>query len=120
MTEINSNNIPKYTHIEKIEAKPVHHQPKEVVEPEEKETPKYVQDTGVLGRSQVKSVKTTDVVDETIALMKSDKDIIIAANDFFEKMYDDFKELGYSDEDSYTNALLAQEEFFGIAQAIKK
>ena len=52
--------------------------------------------------------------------MKSDKDIIIAANDFFEKMYDDFKELGYSDEDSYTNALLAQEEFFGIAQAIKK
>lgn len=125
MTEINKNNMHanmlKYnTYTDKVEAKQCPQQDKtELIEQEEKNEPQTIKDTGVLGRSQVKNAKSSDVVSETVALMKNDEKLVSAANKFFDKVFDDYIKLGYGETEAYTNALIAQEEFFEIAQSVK-
>lgn len=125
MTEINNNNMHanmlKYnTYTDKVDAKQIQSEKTDVVETsEEKNAPQTIADTGVLGRSQVKSTKSSDVVSETIALMKADENMVSAANKFFDRVFEDFLAAGYEESEAYTNALLAQEEFFETAQSVR-
>ena len=83
----------------------------------------YVQDTGVLGRSQVKCAKCGDIaksVDEAIALAKSNPTLLSASESMFDTIYHDFKEQGMEESEAYLRALLAEEEFMELGVAYNK
>lgn len=96
---------------------------KEVVIPqaqsaEEGEIPHYVQDTGVLGRSQVKCAKCGDIpksVDEAVALAKNHPEILEAGEMVFDSIYEAFLTEGLDPADAYAQASLAVDEFCEMA-----
>ena len=119
MTEINNFNnsfgikgvgTPKVNNEEKPE--------KQVADVEEKT---FVQDTGVLGRSQVASPKGADVtksVDEAVALAIQNPELMEASEEFFDKFYDDLIKKGCSAEEAYTKAAMAEAEFAETAGGV--
>lgn len=122
MAEINNNNFVKYT----VGNKPieVNNKDKEVQQqPQVKEEgtePKYVPDTGVLGRSQVKSAKGGDItksVDDAIKMVKEHPALVEAGEVVFDSIYEQFLADGLSEADAYAQASLAVDEFCQIALA---
>ena len=101
---------------------------KEVVVPqplveEECTEHKYVQDTGVLGRSQVKCAKCGDIaksIDEAVSLAKNNPTLLTASESMFDTMYKDFKARGMEESEAYMRALLAEEEFMELGVAYNK
>ena len=116
MSEIN-NNIHNYGYnIERINLNKdsLPKQQTEVVKEEEPEK-KYVPDTGILGRSQIKGLKGGNIeksVDETVYMAKNEPAKLKFAVDEFDKLYEE----GHS----YENLLLGMDEFYTISDGYKK
>ncbi len=124
MAEIN-NNISGYgINREKIEVK--NKEPDLITKKEiEKlnKTPNktdYVPDTGVLGRSQVKSAKHGDIaksIDEAVILAEKNPVLLQCSESMFDCLYEKFLNQGMKPSEAYTRALLAEEEFLEIGKA---
>lgn len=123
MAEIN-NNIPKFSkNIEKVDVK----KSKDIqIEPaviEEKAETTYVADTGVLGRSQVRSAKGADIsrsVDEAVMIATKNPALLKGSETIFDTIYNDLIESGMNEADAYTKALMAEEEFLALGTAYNK
>ncbi len=79
---------------------------------------KYVPDTGVLGRSQVKvkcpkcgGADIAASVDETVKLAQKNPEILEASDVIFDEVYEAFLADGCTKEEAYAQATLAVEEF---------
>ena len=119
MTDI--NNIKNYSHnVEKIEKNNKPSVKQEAVKPEETEVKQtYVQDTGVLGRSQIKTTKGADVtgsVKAAVELAQNRPEILDASETFFNNALNRFISEGMEFNDAYTSAILAEEEFIEMCQ----
>lgn len=121
MAEIN-NNIPNFG----INSKKVDNKAnKEVViqQPQIEEEcveHQYVQDTGVLGRSQVTCAKCGDVaksIDEAVALAKNDPTLLTSSENLFNMIYNDLVANGVEESEAYTRALMCEEEFVELGLA---
>ncbi len=80
---------------------------------------KYIPDTGVLGRSQVKNPKGSDFtksIDETIALIDKYPEIVECGDELFDTLYEQFLSDGMSNSEAYEKASLAMEEFIEISK----
>ena len=80
----------------------------------------YVPDTGILGRSQIKNQKGSDVtrsVDETIALCEKFPQIMECGDELFDSLYEQFLADGMEPHEAYAKASLAMEEFVEIGKA---
>ena len=124
MSEINNNNnINRFNKIDKIET--YKNIEKKKPEPEEtgvKEQPKYVQDTGVLGRSLVKDATKTDIarsVDDAVALALEHPDILESGEKIFTAIYDDCMKKGMGPLEAYYIGSEALKEFEEIGKAHK-
>ncbi len=121
MAEIN-NNIPNFgINGKKVENNKLNKelQPQTQVKEEGLEQ-KYVPDTGVLGRSQVKSAKGGDItksVDDAIKMVKEHPALVEAGEVVFDSIYEQFLADGLSEADAYAQASLAVDEFCQIALA---
>jgi len=121
MAEIN-NNIPTFgRNIEKLDN--FHKEQKSkspnINEPNKKDM-KYIPDTGVLGRSQVKSTKGGDVqrsVDEAVLLAQKNPALMCGCESVFDCIYRDCLAQGMNESDAYMKALLAEEEFLQVGSA---
>ncbi len=114
MTEI--NNIPGFGY--NPENNRVKHI-KEVSNIPEAETAarSVVQDPGVLGRSQVKSAKGTDItksVDDAVALAKGNPALLEACDDLYESIYQDKIKEGMTETQAHEFALMAEGELLDI------
>ncbi len=119
MTDI--NNIPNYGHnVEKIEKNNKPSVKHEAIKPEETQVKQtYVQDTGVLGRSQIKTTKGADVtgsVKAAVDLAQNHPDVLEASETFFDKVLEKFINDGMEYNDAYTSAILAEEAFLEMCQ----
>ena len=121
MAEIN-NNIPKFGYnIEKIDSNK--NKTPDIIPSEAQagfEEQSYVPDTGVLGRSQIKNPKGSDVtrsVDEAITLCEKYPQIAECGDDFFDVLYEQFISDGMEPAEAYTKASMAMEEFVEIGKA---
>lgn len=122
MAEINNNNFVKYP----VGNKPidVNNKDKEVQpQPQVKEDgleQKYVPDTGVLGRSQVKSAKGGDItksVGDAVKMITEHPELVEAGEVMFDSIYEQFLADGLNPTDAYAQAALAVDEFCQIALA---
>lgn len=117
MTEINGN-LPNFgLNIGKVEPKKEKETLKQQnIDNEQQQT--YIQDTGVLGRSQVVRTRGGDItrsVDEAVNLAKNHPELLDGGDVVFESVYNTFVEQGMDEADAYLNALSAQTEFMDIA-----
>lgn len=124
MAEIN-NNIPNFSrNIEKVETKKTKEPDKSVAnENEIQKDTYYVQDTGVLGRSQIKSANGANIsksVDEAVSLASKNPVLLGSSESMFNSMYEDFISQGMEPSDAYMKALLAEEEFMELGCAYCK
>ncbi|MCD7879386.1 MAG: hypothetical protein LUG16_05585 [Candidatus Gastranaerophilales bacterium] len=122
MTEINNNNISKYSAGADRIAQP--QAGKDVLSiniPKEPELiTNYVQDTGVLGRSQIVNPKGSDItksVNEAVNLANNNHVLMSCSETIFNKTYEDALRRGLSSQDAYTTALMAEEEFMKMGQS---
>lgn len=121
MTEISNNNIGKYGYnIQKVEKEK--EKAKECgcanCKAEEKSEQNYMPDTGVLGRSQVKSKNGGNIpksVDEAVALAAKKPEILLGSEDVFTSIYDKLIKEGMPESEAYIQALMAEDEFLSIA-----
>lgn len=120
MAEIN-NNIPKFgfNNIEKIDLHNKNNIDVDAKKIENKDAEQIgiVPDTGVLGRSQVKTV--TDVsksVDEAVALAKKHPALLTSSEGIFNHFYQQYLESGMDESDAYMKALMAEEEFLAVGR----
>lgn len=121
MAEIN-NNIQKFGYnIEKVDnSKNKTPETPHVEVPEGSEEKRYVPDTGILGRSQIKNPKGADVtrsVDETIALCEKYPQILNCGDELFDTLYEQFLKDGMDPSEAYSNASMAMAEFVEIGKA---
>ena len=121
MAEIN-NNIQKFGYnIEKIDnCKNKKTDINHVEIQTESEGQQYVPDTGILGRSQIKNPKGSDVtrsVDETIALCEKYPQILDCGDRLFDSLYEQFLKDGMDPSEAYSNASMAMAEFVEIGKA---
>lgn len=80
----------------------------------------YIQDTGVLGRSQVKRSHGTDAIsgiDSAVMTARTNPRVMIAADRLFDSVYDGFLKDGMNETAAYINACKASDEFMEIAAA---
>ena len=117
MTEINGN-IPNFgLNIGKVEPKKEKETLKQQnIDNEQQQT--YIQDTGVLGRSQVVRTRGGDItrsVDEAVNLAKNHPELLDGGDVVFESVYNTFVDQGMDESDAYLKALSAQTEFMDIA-----
>lgn len=121
MAEINNNNFVKF----QVGSKPidVNNVNKEAPQQQVKEDipeKKYVPDTGVLGRSQVRSTKGGDItksVDEAVKMAQEHPEILEAGEIVFDSIYEAFLADGLSPDEAYAQASLAVDEFCEVALA---
>ena len=124
MSEIN-NNMNKIRYTRNIEPESKINDSKKLPKDnfvEEKQEDR-IQDTGVLGRSQVHSVKGSDItksVDEAVALAIESPEILEAGDPVFDALYEDFLKSGMKPEDAYAMAATGMFEFREIASAHRK
>ena len=122
MTDFN-NNINKFRPIEKpVDVKITKtsgEQKSEEKELVQEQAPKFVQDTGVLGRSQIKQPKEVGIaksVDEAVSLAMNKTPILTASEKIFEDAYERYIAEGKSDADAYILAALEEDEFLSIVE----
>ncbi len=80
----------------------------------------YIQDTGILGRSQVMKTRGGDItksVDEAVNIAEKNPALLCGCETLFNDIYKDFIEQGMDETDAYMNALIAEEEFLQIGAA---
>lgn len=118
MSEINNNNFGKYNIPKQIDLKQMReNQPKGVQAGSSAEEPVLVPDTGVLGRSLVKPSNGANIsktVDETVALMQQNPDILGCSEGVFDFIYNDLIAQGKNPDDAFFSALMAEEEFLKL------
>lgn len=124
MAEIN-NNIPSFGINNKKVDNKVNKEPQ--VQPQvQEECPehKYVPDTGVLGRSQVKCSKCggdiTKSVDEAVALAKNNPTLLLGSDRIFDSIYNGLLLEGMEESEAYMKALACEEEFLQMGIACNK
>lgn len=122
MTDFN-NNINKFRPIEKpVDVKITKTSGEQKAEEKEivqEQSPKFVQDTGVLGRSQIKQPKEVGIaksVDEAVSLAMNKTPILTASEKIFENAYERYVAEGKSDADAYILAALEEDEFLSIVE----
>lgn len=128
MTEINNNNMNYDTKIRKVKQinPPEKAEKTENIENIEEQTIKqeqnFIEDTGVLGRSLVKKSNGGNVaksIDEAVFIAINHPEILEGGEELFNAAEDYFKNLGMNEEEAYFSALLAQEEFNELANAVR-
>lgn len=128
MTEINNNNMNYDTTIRKVKQinPPEKAEKTENIENIEEQTIKqeqnFIEDTGVLGRSLVKKSNGGNVaksIDEAVFIAINHPEILEGGEELFNAAEDYFKNLGMNEEEAYFSALLAQEEFNELANAVR-
>lgn len=128
MTEINNNNMNYDTTIRKVKQinPPEKAEKTENIENIEEQTIKqeqnFIEDTGVLGRSLVKKSNggnVTKSIDEAVFIAINHPEILEGGEELFNAAEDYFKNLGMNEEEAYFSALLAQEEFNELANAVR-
>ncbi len=80
----------------------------------------YVPDTGVLGRSQVRSPKYGDMpksIDEAVVLAEKNPLLLLCSESMFDCLYEKFLNQGMKPSEAYTRALIAEEELLEIGKA---
>ena len=124
MAEIN-NNIPNFgINNKKIDNVPSKEVP--TVTPQIEEDvieQQYIQDTGVIGRSQVTCAKCGDItksVEEAVALAKKNPTLQSASESVFNTLYKDLVESGMEESEAYMRALMGEEEFLELGLAYNK
>ncbi len=125
MAEIN-NNVPNYLINIDREIRTKNKEPKKTrekdldIKDKNPMTAEYIQDAGVLGRSQIKSIKGADVsksIDETVYLSDSYPELLSASGEIFDRLYNKYLALGIEPSDAYTRALMGEEEFLKIGKS---
>ena len=110
MSEI--NNIGNYgLNIDKIDKKGI-------ISSHQEDIKEYVPDTGILGRSQVKTTKGADIsksVDEAVNMAKRHSTLMQCSEKIFNYIYQSYLDKGLSPSEAYEKALLAEEEFMEIS-----
>lgn len=79
---------------------------------------KYAPNSGVLGRSQVNAsngANITKSVNEAVAIATKRPDILQGSECIFDSVYQNLIENGMDESDAYLQALMAEEEFLGVA-----
>ena len=120
MTDIN-NNINKFRPIENVKNVKINSEPKVEDNKDDviiDQAPKFVQDTGVLGRSQIKQPKEVGIaksVDEAVALAMNKTPILTSSEKIFDEAYERYIAEGKSEADAYIMAAFEEEEFLSIA-----
>ena len=117
MTDI--NNIGNYgINIDKIDKSGIKKSAEVSAHQDDIKGKEYVPDTGVLGRSQVKTTKGADVtksVDEAVKMAKNNPNLMRCCEDMFDGLYKYYLDEGLSRSEAYEKALLAEEEFMKIS-----
>ncbi len=117
MTDI--NNIGNYSlNIDKIDKKSINKGAEVPAHQEDIKEKEYMPDTGVLGRSQVKTTKGADVsrsVDEAVKMAKNQPNLMRCCEEMFDNLYKHYLGEGLSPSEAYEKALLAEEEFMKIS-----
>lgn len=122
MTEISKNNLGSYSYnIKKVEKEQIN-EPKQNKKNKTEEVSdyKYAQDTGVLGRSQITSSNEANIaksVDEAVSLATKRPQIMLGSESIFDSVYENLLNEGMEESEAYMHALLAEEEFLGIASS---
>lgn len=124
MAEIN-NNIPNFgRNIEKIEKQTKDSQIPKIPADADKNKPlDYIQDTGVLGRSQIRKSNGGNIaksVDEAVSMAQKHPALLCGCESMFDHMYHTFIEQGMEPSEAYEKALLAEEEFMEIGIAANR
>lgn len=128
MTEINNNNMNYDTTIRKVKQinPPEKAEKTENIENIEEQAIKqeqnFIEDTGVLGRSLVKKSNGGNVaksIDEAVFIAINHPEILEGGEELFNAAEDYFKNSGMNEEEAYFSALLAQEEFNELANAVR-
>lgn len=117
MSEI--NNIGNYgLNIDKIDKKNIKRSAETSAHQEDIKEKEYVPDTGILGRSQVKTTKGADIsksVDEAVNMAKRHSTLMQCSEKIFNYVYQSYLDKGLSPSQAYEKALLAEEEFMEIS-----
>ncbi len=118
MTEIN-NNMHNYdlTGLDKIKTNK-EAEKTEVKKPDDSENKEYAADTGILGRSQIRTRKGSDVslsVDSAVKAAKEKPAILSLGDKLFDSMYEKYIKEGLEPSEAYINACYAQEELMAAA-----
>ena len=117
MSEI--NNIGNYgLNIDKIDKKGINKNTEVHTSQEDIKEKEYVPDTGILGRSQVKTTKGADIsksVDEAVNMAKNHSTLMQCSEKMFDRLYKYYINEGLSQNEAYEKALLAEEEFLQIS-----
>ena len=117
MTEI--NNIGNYgLGIDKIDKSGIKKSAEVSAHQDDIKEKEYIPDTGVLGRSQVKTTKGADVsksVDEAVNMAKNHPNLLLCCEEMFDGIYKHYLDKGLSSSEAYEKALLAEEEFMKIS-----
>ncbi len=125
MAEIN-NNIPNYLLNIDREIKTKNKLPEKArekdidIKDKNPNTAEYIPDAGVLGRSQIKNIKGTDVsrsIDETIYLSETHPELLRASGEVFDRLYQGYLRRGVEPSEAYTKALMGEEEFLEMGKA---
>ncbi len=120
MAEIN-NNIPNFgRNTDKIGTKINNEPKKETAVQEEQKEHNYIPDTGILGRSQVKSIHDADIqksIEEAVRLAQNNPALLCGCEDIFNHIYNDYIKTGMEPSEAYMKALLAEEELMEIGAA---
>ncbi len=123
MAEIN-NNIPNFGHKIEIIKHPdeltaKNSTPEDEIlknEPERNE----ITDTGVLGRSQVKTTRGGDIsrsTDEAAELAEHNPALLYGCEEIFNSLYEDYLEAGMEPSEAYMKALFGEQELLNIVRA---
>ena len=78
-----------------------------------------IKDTGVLGRSQVRTANGADIsksVNSAVELAENNPALLNCSDKMFDEMYNQFLKQGMTEKDAYINACLAEGEFVETAQ----
>ena len=118
MTEINNNmHNYEFAGIDKI--KKNKEQDKQIdIKQGENPNKEYAADTGVLGRSQLRTRKGSDVslsVNSAVKAAQCRPEILTIGDKLFDSMYDKYLKEGLDPSTAYINACCAQEELMAAA-----
>ena len=95
------------------------HRIRQFVSSDEEKQQDDIKDTGVLGRSQVRTANGADIsksVNSAVELAKNNPALLNCSDKMFDEMYNQFLKQGMTEKDAYINACLAEGEFVETAQ----
>lgn len=117
MTEINNIHNYGFNKIDKNDRQKISDKSTNI-EPRDKHIQDDIKDTGILGRSQVKTSKIGDSsqsINEAVDLAQNNPALLEISSKLFDYMYDKCINEGMGPDEALMNALLFESEFMDIA-----